>query len=144
MFGATGVLVRRADGEIDLKVGEKALFHIGDSLDRLQQIAEDELVSRAPSDDRFTKTGWHKEQAKVDLMIRVLTFNLERLAKGLKVPEGEPIPEGAIRIAFGEFGRTYRAGDFARTLTEEAKNALRARAEGNPALQQAIDALPQA
>lgn len=113
----------------------------GLQLDEVQEIRRNDF--RAPSDDRFTKTGWHKEQAKVDLMIRVLTFNLERLAKGLKVPEGEPIPEGAIRIAFGEFGRTYRTGDFARTLTEEAKNALRARAEGNPALRQAIDALPQ-
>ena len=96
---------------------------------------------RAPADDQFAKAGWHTDSAKVDLMIRILKFNLERLSKGLKIEAGAPIPEGAIRIAFGEFAATYRVGEFAKTLSEDVKGVLLVRAGDNLALQTAINAL---
>ena len=83
---------------------------------------------RAPADDQFAKAGWHTDSTKVDLMIRILKFNLGQLAKGLKIEAGDPIPEGAIRIAFGEFAATYRVGEFAKTLSDNVKAVLLARA----------------
>ena len=96
---------------------------------------------RAPADDQFAKAGWHTDSAKVDLMLRILKFNLKRLSKGLKIEAGAPIPEGAIRIAFGEFAATYRVGEFAKTLSNDVKGVLLVRAGDNLALQTAVNAL---